>query len=67
MNMQTGNSTSCSRNIRYEHANRELNRLLQEHQVGNDKQGTKQAAPETSGMNRQTGNSTGDPGTSGMS
>jgi hypothetical protein len=66
MNRQTENSTGCYRNIRYEltnrelnrlplelryePTNRELNRLLQEHQVGIDKQGTKQAAPVTSGM-----------------
>ncbi len=58
MNRQTGNSTGCYRNIRW-NRNRELNRLLQEHQVWIDKQGIQQAATGTSGMNRQKENSTG--------
>jgi hypothetical protein len=46
MNWQTWNSTGFSRNIRYELTSREHNRLLQEHQVWTDKQGTQQADPE---------------------
>jgi hypothetical protein len=51
-------STGCSRNISYELKNRKLIRLLQEHQVRTDKQGTQEADPGTSGMNWQTGDST---------